>query len=35
MFAIIVIGALAAAAVVATLVQLRRDGYHSVPTRFA
>jgi hypothetical protein len=31
----LVAGALAVAAVAATLVQLRRDGYRAVPTRFA
>ncbi len=30
-----VLGALAVAAVAATLVQLRRDGYRPLPTRFA
>lgn len=36
MFAIMfVLGALAVGAVAATFVQLRRDGYRPLPTRFA
>lgn len=35
MFTIIVLGVLAVAAVAATLVQVRRDGYRSLPTRLA